>query len=60
MIESIHVCKTATYGETQQSLSGLKTFNYIYGSNGSGKTTISRVLSEPSAPAHASYQHGSC
>jgi wobble nucleotide-excising tRNase len=54
MIESIHVGNTATYGGNQQSLSGLKTFNYIYGSNGSGKTTISRVLAEPGAPAHAS------
>lgn len=52
MIESIHVGKTATYGDTEQSLSGLKTFNYIYGSNGSGKTTISRVLADPRDPAH--------
>lgn len=54
MIESIHVAKTATYGDAQQSLSGLKTFNYIYGSNGSGKTTISRVVAAPGDPAHAS------
>lgn len=53
MIESIHVAKTATYGDARQSLTGLKTFNYIYGSNGSGKTTISRVLAKPSDPAHA-------
>ena len=54
MIESIHVAKTATFGDTSQSLTGLKTFNYIYGSNGSGKTTISRVVAKPGDPAHAS------
>jgi wobble nucleotide-excising tRNase len=53
MIESIHLAKTATYGDPQQSLTGLKTFNYIYGSNGSGKTTISRVVANPGDPAHA-------
>ena len=53
MIESIQVAKTATYGDAQQALSGLKTFNYIYGSNGSGKTTISRVVAKPDDPAHA-------
>jgi wobble nucleotide-excising tRNase len=53
VIESIHIAKTATYGDVQQSLSGLKTFNYIYGSNGSGKTTISRVIANPAAPSHA-------
>lgn len=50
MIESIHVAKTATYGD----LTGLKTFNYIYGSNGAGKTTISRVVANPGDPAYAS------
>ena len=54
MIESIHVAKTATYGDARQSLTGLKTFNYIYGSNGSGKTTISRIVANPGDPAHAS------
>lgn len=54
MIESIHVAKTATYGDALQSLTGLKTFNYIYGSNGSGKTTISRVVANPADPGHAS------
>lgn len=53
MINSIHVAKTATYGNPQQSLTGLKTFNYIYGSNGSGKTTISRVVANPGDPAYA-------
>lgn len=53
MIESVHLAKTATYGDARQSLTGLKMFNYIFGSNGSGKTTISRVLAKPSDPAHA-------
>ena len=54
MIESIHVAKTATYGDARQSLTDLRTFNYIFGSNGSGKTTISRVVANPDDAAHAS------
>ena len=44
MIESIHIAKTATFGDAPQAMIGLKMFNYICGSNGSGKTTISRVI----------------
>jgi wobble nucleotide-excising tRNase len=54
MIESIHIAKAATYGEASQSLTGLKMFTYIYGSNGSGKTTISRILASPTDVRHAS------
>lgn len=42
MIESITLKNVATYSNEQ--LSGLKISNYIYGCNGSGKTTISRVI----------------
>ena len=54
MIESIHIAKAATYGDNAQALTGLKMFTYIYGSNGSGKTTISRVIGNPASPSHAS------
>lgn len=44
MIESISIAKTATYGDTPEVMSGLSQLNYIYGSNGTGKTTIARVI----------------
>jgi wobble nucleotide-excising tRNase len=44
MIESIHIADTATYGSTPEVLRDLSQFNFIFGSNGSGKTTISRVI----------------
>lgn len=44
MIESIRIANTANFGSDTQELSGLSQFNFIYGSNGSGKTTISRII----------------
>jgi wobble nucleotide-excising tRNase len=48
MIESIHIQNIATYGAAPEVLSDLRQFNYFYGSNGSGKTTISRIIAESS------------
>lgn len=53
MLETIHLSGVATYGESPQALQGLKQFNFFYGSNGSGKTTISRVVADPDHPDHA-------
>lgn len=47
MITSISLCKVATY-QNKVDLSDLKKINFIYGYNGSGKTTISRVLADKS------------
>lgn len=45
MIESISISNIATYNcYTPEILTGLSQFNYIYGSNGTGKTTISRII----------------
>ena len=44
MIESIKLANVATYGAMPEVMEGLSQFNYIYGPNGSGKTTISRVI----------------
>lgn len=52
MIEAIHLSGVATYVGDAQALPGLKQFNYFYGSNGSGKTTISRVIADPANPDH--------
>lgn len=44
MIESILLANEGAYDATGTKLEGLKKLNYIFGSNGSGKTTISRVV----------------
>ncbi len=48
MIDSIEIKDIATYGNEPQTLIGLSQFNYFFGSNGTGKTTISRVIAEVS------------
>lgn len=55
MIEKIHLSGVATYAPATQSLLNLKEVNYFYGANGSGKTTISRVIGDPT---HS--DHGGC
>jgi wobble nucleotide-excising tRNase len=45
MIESIQIKGVATYDKTiPQMMVGLSKLNFVFGSNGSGKTTISRVI----------------
>ncbi len=44
MIESISVADVATFGRTPEALNGLSDFNFLFGSNGTGKTSISRVI----------------
>lgn len=46
MIESITVSDVATYGTTPEKISNLSFVNFFFGSNGSGKTTIGRVIAE--------------
>jgi len=46
MIESIIIAKTATFGDTPEKLDGLSQFNFLFGSNGTGKTTVSRVIAD--------------
>ena len=49
MIESIKIENEASYGSPGEILSGLSKHNFIYGSNGTGKTTISKVVANESA-----------
>lgn len=44
MIESIIIKDVATYGSTPTTIDGLSQFNFFFGSNGTGKTTVSRVI----------------
>lgn len=48
MIESIQIKDIATYGAVPEDLCGLSKLNYIFGCNGSGKTTITRVIANES------------
>ena len=46
MIESITIADVATYGTTPEALDGLSQFNFVFGSNATGKTTLSRVIAD--------------
>lgn len=48
MIESFQVRNIATYNESGVSCNDLGKINFIYGTNGSGKTTISNLLKNSS------------
>lgn len=52
MIESIAISRVATYDDQPEVLAGLSQFNFIFGSNGTGKTTISRVIAEADGHEH--------
>ena len=48
MIESITLSDIATYSSvTPETIQNLKAVNYFYGANGAGKTTISRLINNP-------------
>ena len=44
MIESIHIEDISYFSESPEEMSGLSKINFVYGPNGSGKTTISRLI----------------
>lgn len=43
MIESLEIAQVATYAD-RQTMDRLKDINFVFGSNGAGKTTIGRVV----------------
>lgn len=48
MIEAISISTIATYNGVPEVLGGLKKVNFFFGANGSGKTTISRLIADES------------
>lgn len=46
MIESINIADVATYAPAPETLAGLSKVNFLFGSNGTGKTTVSRVIAD--------------
>jgi wobble nucleotide-excising tRNase len=60
MIESLTISNTATFGEPAEELTGLSQFNYLFGSNGTGKTTISRIIADqtPYPACSVKWRHG--
>jgi wobble nucleotide-excising tRNase len=51
MLESISIKRVATYDESGIQITDLKKINFIYGTNGSGKTTITKLINDPLKPA---------
>lgn len=47
MLESINIKKIATYDDAGIQITNLKKVNFIYGANASGKTTITKVIDNP-------------
>ena len=54
MIESISLSNIATYSAAKSEVIKLKPVNFIYGANGAGKTTISRLIEKPGISADSS------
>lgn len=46
MIKDINISKVATFDEQGQAVKSMKGINFIYGENGTGKSTITRVISD--------------
>lgn len=49
MIETIEIASAGSFGSTPEHLRRLSQFNYVFGSNGTGKSTVGRVIANPSA-----------
>lgn len=53
MLENLHIAQVASYPAAGIPVDDLRAVNFVFGTNGSGKTTISRLIADASAPAHS-------
>ena len=53
MIEGIKIKSVASFGDEEQEIEGLSQNNFFYGPNGSGKTTISRLIADVDADEYS-------
>jgi wobble nucleotide-excising tRNase len=53
MLESITIRKVATFDDEGIQITDLKKVNFVYGVNASGKTTITKVIGNPTEPSFA-------
>lgn len=51
MLKEVKIASVASYTAAGETLDTLKPINFIFGTNGAGKTTISRVIANPGAYA---------
>lgn len=60
MIETVTIANNATFGSPPEVLTELSQFNYLFGSNGTGKTTISRIIADqaPYPDCSVTWKHG--
>ncbi len=48
VIQSISISSVATYAATPERMEGLSMFNFLFGSNGTGKSTVGRLIADES------------
>lgn len=53
MLNNVRIQNAASYGGNEQTLSDLNIVNFIYGDNGSGKSTIAKLIDNDEAPMFA-------
>lgn len=51
MLQEIKIAANASYSSEGEKLDSLKPINFIFGTNGTGKTTISRFINDPGSYA---------
>ncbi|MCK1519274.1 AAA family ATPase [Bradyrhizobium sp. 187] len=51
MLQEIKIAGCATYSVGGEKLAPLKQINFVFGTNGAGKTTISRIINDPASHA---------
>ena len=46
MIKQIDIANIASYSDSNEMLQELSTFNFVFGANATGKTTIGRIIAD--------------